>query len=133
LQDKFTDCIWSFFLKQKSDLTHHVWNWLKKTTKYGITIQFERCDNAGENKSLQPKIDTTPDFHNQFEYTAPYTPEQNGTIESKFQALYGKPRSMLYACHLPINLREQLWAHTEHLATLLDIILVKNHKDKSPY
>jgi hypothetical protein len=30
LQDEFTDCVWSFFLKQKSDLTHHVWNWLQK-------------------------------------------------------------------------------------------------------
>jgi Reverse transcriptase (RNA-dependent DNA polymerase) len=40
---------------------------------------------------------------------------------------------MLNACHLPIHLREQLWDHTAHLATLLDIILVTNHKDKSPY
>jgi Reverse transcriptase (RNA-dependent DNA polymerase) len=40
---------------------------------------------------------------------------------------------MLNACHLPIHLREQLWAHTDRLATLLDMILVKNHKDKSPY
>jgi hypothetical protein len=40
---------------------------------------------------------------------------------------------MLNACHLPIHLRQKLWAHTAHLATLLDIILVKNHKDRSPY
>jgi hypothetical protein len=43
-----------------------------------------------------------------------------GTIERKFQALYGKTRSMLNACHLPIHLRQQLWAHTAHLATRLD-------------
>jgi hypothetical protein len=40
---------------------------------------------------------------------------------------------MLNACHLPIHSLQQLWAHTAHLPTLLDIILVKNHKDKSPY
>jgi hypothetical protein len=40
---------------------------------------------------------------------------------------------MLNACHLSIHLREKLWARTAHLAILLDIILVKNHKDKSPY
>jgi hypothetical protein len=40
---------------------------------------------------------------------------------------------MLNACHLPIHLREKLLAHRAHLATLLDIIFVKNHKDKSPY
>jgi hypothetical protein len=120
-------------LKQKSDLTMYVWNWLQRTTKEGIKIKIIRCDNAGEFKSLQKKIDTTPDSIIHFEYTAPYTPEQNGTIERKFQTLYGKTRSMLNACHLPIYLREQLWAHTAHLATLLDIILVNNHKDKSPY
>jgi hypothetical protein len=26
LQDAFTSCIWSFFLKQKSDVTMYVWN-----------------------------------------------------------------------------------------------------------
>ena len=40
---------------------------------------------------------------------------------------------MLNACHLPINLREQLWAHCAHLATLLDIILVQYAKDKCTY
>jgi hypothetical protein len=40
---------------------------------------------------------------------------------------------MINACHLPIHLREQSWAHAAHLAILLDIILAKNHKDKSPY
>jgi hypothetical protein len=94
-----------------------------------IKIQIIRCDNAGENKSLQNKINTTPDFIIHFEYTAPYTPEQNGTIERKFQTLYGKTRSMMNACHLPIYLREKLRAHTAHLATLL----VKNHKEKAPY
>jgi hypothetical protein len=26
----FTNCIWRFFLKQNSDLTMHVWNWIYK-------------------------------------------------------------------------------------------------------
>jgi hypothetical protein len=133
LQDEFTSCIWSLFLKHKSDLTMYVWNWLQRTKKQGIKIQVTRCDNGGENKSLQDKIDTTPDFNTHFEHTAPYTPEQNVSIERKFQTFYGKTSYMLNACHLPIHLREQLWAHTAYLASLLDIILVKNHKDKSPY
>jgi hypothetical protein len=39
---------------------------------------------------------------------------------------------MLNAYHPPIHLREQLWAHTVHLATLLDIILAENRKYNSP-
>jgi hypothetical protein len=57
LQDEFTSCIWSFFLKHKSDLTMYVWNWLQRTKKEGIKIQIIRCDNGGENKSLQSKIE----------------------------------------------------------------------------
>jgi hypothetical protein len=71
LQDEFTDCIWRFVLKQKSDLTHHVWNWLQKTKKDGIKVPIIGCDNADENWSLQQKIDATTDFHIHFEYTAP--------------------------------------------------------------
>ena len=133
LQDEFTDCIWSFFMKKKSDLTSFVWKWLKKCKQDGITIQHIRCDNAGENISCQQFLTADPLFNIKFEYTAPYTPEQNGTVERKFQTLYGKVRSMLNACHLPIYLRQQLWAHCAHLATLLEIILVNNPDDKSPY
>ena len=133
LQDEFTDCIWSFFMKKKSDLTDRVWNWLEQCKKHGYIIENIRCDNAGENLSLRDKINSTPQFNIKFELTAPYTPEHNGTIERKFQTLYGKTRSMLNACHLTVSLREQLWAHCAHLATLLDIITVDNAKDKSPY
>jgi hypothetical protein len=49
LQDEFTDCVWSFFLKKKSDLTHNVSNWLQKCKKDDINFQNIRCDNAGEN------------------------------------------------------------------------------------
>jgi hypothetical protein len=105
LQDEFTDCVWSFFLKQNSDLTYHFWNWLQKCKKDGIKIQIIRYDNAGENKSLQQKLDATADSHIHVKYTVPYTHAHNGTIERRFQTFYGKPRSMLNACHLPIHLR----------------------------
>ena len=133
LQDEFTDCIWSFFIKKKSDLTQYVWTWLETCKKEGIVIQTIRCDNAGENLALKSKINSTPQFNIKFELTPPYTPEHNGTIERKFQTLYGKTRSMLNACHFSISLREQLWAHCAHLATLLDIITVDKATDKSPY
>jgi hypothetical protein len=51
-----------------------VWNWLQRTKKEGTKIQIIRCDNAGESKSLENEINTTPDFSTHFEYTASYTP-----------------------------------------------------------
>jgi hypothetical protein len=85
LQDELTNCIWSFFLKQKSDLTIYECNWLQRTKKDGIKNQILRCDNAGENKSLQHKIDTTPDFHIHFENTAPYNSEHNVQLKENFK------------------------------------------------
>ena len=40
---------------------------------------------------------------------------------------------MLNACHLPLYLREQIWAHCAPIATLWEIMLVSNPDDKSPY
>ena len=45
-----------------------------------------------------------------FEFTAPYTPQQNGKIERNFQTLYGKIRAMLNWARLPARLRSKLWA-----------------------
>jgi hypothetical protein len=39
LQDEYTSCIWSFVLKQKSDLTMYVWNWLQRTKKEGLKFK----------------------------------------------------------------------------------------------
>jgi hypothetical protein len=134
IMDEYTDCTWSHFIKRKSDLPGVVYQWIMRAKNDKINIENIRCDNAGENLALKKFIDDRPHLHKiNFEFTAPYTPEQNGTIERKFATLFGKTRAMLNSCSLPQSLREQLWAHCGHMATLLDKILVDKPDEKSPY
>ena len=132
MQDEATDMCWSMFLKNKSELKHKAIPLIKKIKKRtGVNIEVIRCDNAGENKSLQEAIDLDPDLNIKFEYTAPNTPQQNGVVERKFATLYGRVRSMLNAAEVPKTLREKLWAYAAKMATELDTILVKPGEDSS--
>ena len=69
LQDSFTSFVWSFFLKQKSDLATTVISWLQVFTKqFNHSIKKIRCDNAGENKALESQLQQHETFKIQFEY-----------------------------------------------------------------
>ena len=122
--DEFTKCKWTFILKSKDLLSDTVCTWIEEMqSKHSITIDKIRCDNAGENKSLQkdckirfPKII--------FEFTAPHTPQQNGKVERAFATLYGRVRSMFNAAGLTGTLRQGLWAECARTATYLENILV---------
>ena len=135
IMDEFTECIWSYFIKRKSDLPQVVYEWIMRATnQQKIRVNIIRCDNAGENLSLQKKLaHSFHCSHIKFEFTAPNTPQQNGKIERKFATLFGKCRSMLNAAGVPQHLRELLWAQCGQMATLLDKILVDDPKLKSPY
>jgi hypothetical protein len=133
IQDEFTGYIWSHFLKNKSDLPDVVIKWIHLTHKKDkVKVQKIRCDNAGENKSLQKQIEEDKELDIKFEFTAPYTPEMNGKIERKFATLYGKTRSILNGARLTKTLREGLWAQCAKLATKLENILCGSAEDKSP-
>ena len=132
IQDEFSDHVWSYFLKAKSELPDTVLKWIysfHKNTKY--TIKSFRLDNAGENKAFKNLIDTIPDLNIKFEFTAPNTPQHNGKVERKFATLYGKVRSMLNSARLSTCLRHGLWAQCAKLATQLENIIVTTPNDQS--
>jgi hypothetical protein len=64
IQDDFTGYLWSYFLKQKSNLpsTMIVWLYLvKKELK--LLVKSKRLDNSGENMDFHKLIQFKPDFH----------------------------------------------------------------------
>jgi len=67
----------SQFLKNKSDLKHEVIPWVKLLKKKtGVDIKIIRCDNSGENKSLQESIDADAELKSQEQGTMEtYGPE----------------------------------------------------------
>ena len=88
-----------------------------------MTFKVIRCHNAGGNRKLQEVL-TNDNYGSKFEYTAPRTPQQNGTVERAFATLYGKTRSMLNWGKFQDNMRSGLWAEYANTATMLDNLLV---------
>ena len=78
--DEATDYCWSFFLKKKSELSKKMIDLLKQLFTLGYKVKALRCDNAGENVTLQSKC-VNNGLNISFEFTAPGTPQQNGVCE----------------------------------------------------
>jgi hypothetical protein len=90
------------------------------------------CDNVGENKAFQATLKEDMLYEIQFEYTAPYTPQQNGRTESKFATLYGKIRALNTASQFSQILQNYLWTHAALLVTSLENTIV-DQKGSTPH
>lgn len=130
--DEFTKMKWSFFMPKKSMLHQNMFDFLKKLSLDGIKVSYLRCDNSGENNAFEKALHLS-EFRIQFEYTAPYTPEQNGITERSFQTLFNKTRATLNKAFLPKWMRDRLWAQCARLTTMLDTIVVNKADADSPY
>ena len=100
--DDYSDFMWGGFFNKKSDLSNNMMLILKKLFIQGNNVKYIRCDNAGENTSLEKRciesgLDTT------FGYTTPYSPQFNGRVERKFPTLYGKMRATFIYAGLEIE------------------------------
>ena len=132
--DESTKFCWSRFIKKKSDLKTEMIKLLDDIETICVIKQLEiktvflRCDNAGENKSLQKEIvNDKPKI--KFEFTSPKTPQQNGVVERAFATLKGRVRSMLNFAGMQDAKRIQLWCEAANTATKINNILVKNNYD----
>ena len=132
--DSYTDYIWSFFLRRKSETSETIIGWATSLEKEkNITIKNIRCDNAGENVMLGQMLKSHETLNINVEFTAPNTPQQNGKVERKFQTLYGKIRSMLNWARFPTDMRRRLWAQCAKAATLLENIILKSNSELTSY
>ena len=131
--DDATDMCWSFFLKEKSELAEVVLQLLLDLRfKHNRTVKFIRCDNAGENMSLQKRCDKGG-LGIQFEFTAVRTPEQNGRVERLYQTLYGRVRATLRGAKIGYKYRQKLWAECGATLTKTYVVTVKKSGEKTPY
>jgi hypothetical protein len=131
--DDCTDVAWSAFLNKKSDQVERITVLVKELEKkHKITVKYIRCDNAGENGSLEKEC-AKQGLGIQFEYTGPGTPQFNGRVERKFATLYSKVRAMLNGAKLPTVKRKGLWTEAARTATDLENILVSTRKPIASY
>ena len=68
------------------------------------------------------------------EYTAPYTPQQNGKVERAFPTLFGRARAACNGAKLPEDLRKKLFCEAFRDAVQKDGIMYKRGwKTGPPY
>jgi hypothetical protein len=121
--DEFSGMKWSLFLKRKSDVVNSIVEFVKKL-KAGNPemVKFLRCDNSGENESVQKAFEREG-IKVQMEFTAPNTPQENGKVERAFATLWGRTRAMLNHAYFDEEHRTGLWTECASCATMLSNIL----------
>ena len=103
-----TNCMWSYFLKEKLDLKNVVMGLIKKLkTKYNIWIQYLQFDNVGESVDFE-RACKQEGMGMKFKYIAPGNPQQNGHIEWKFTTLLNQVLAMLNGRKFTAFLRNSL-------------------------
>lgn len=134
IEDEYTGILWSPFLKRKSQVAEYVIDLFKKIYhKTKVMFKVLRCDSSKENKKLQDRLEQDDVIFTQVEFTAPYTPQQNGVVERKFATLYSKIRAMLIRARLPDDLRTKLWAEYAATATFVENLIFCDDKSEPPY
>jgi hypothetical protein len=131
--DEATKFKWSYFLKTKDEVATKVIALFNKlSNEFNKNLKFIRCDNAGENISLQKQMEKL-NLSVTFEFTAPNTPQQNGVVERAFATLYGRVRAMMRDINLPEKTKIGLWAECASTATYLDNIMSGSSNEKNNY
>ena len=92
-------------------------------------------DNAGKNIYIEQAIRSDPvlcEMGTVIEYTAPYTPQQNGKVEQAFPTLFSRARASCNGAKLPTRLRKKLFCETFRDAVQKDAILYTRGREAGP-
>ena len=90
----------SGFYESKNGMVEPTVQQLRQWKREQHRVLTIRCDNAGENKTLQKACDDRG-LTISFEYTARNTPQQNSKVEKGFETLYGRGKAMLNGASVP--------------------------------
>ena len=82
-------------LKRKIDLADVMIGFIENLkNKYNLQVQYLHCNNAGENDAFKNAC-KQEGMGDDFEYSAPGTPQQNNSIKRKFVTLFNRVCAML--------------------------------------
>ena len=112
LVDEYSRLKFDIYISTKNQLQEQVLALLKIIfVNYKIKVQVIRMDNAGENIYIEQAIRSDPvlcEMGTVIEYTAPYTPQQNGKVERAFPTLFSRARASCNRAKLPTTLRKKI-------------------------
>jgi len=124
----------SKFCKTKKEIVEPSCVLINKFREMNIATKYIRCDNAGENQSLEKTINGANWRMNiQFEYTARATPQQNSLVETSFNYILNKGRALMIEANVPYLTRYKIVQEALLTATKLDGLVVDKNENKTRY
>ncbi|KAI3503609.1 hypothetical protein L1887_32055 [Cichorium endivia] len=128
--DDYTRFTWVYFLHQKSETAMELINFIKYIEIYsGKIVKAIQSDNGGEfkNNLFDDYLISRGIDHN---FSAPYTPQQNGVVERRNRTLCEAARSMLIFASLP----QYFWAEATVTACFTqNRSLINSRLNVTPY
>jgi transposase InsO family protein len=101
-----------FFLHDKSETQGTLKRFLRRAqNKFELKVKKIRSDNRSEFKNLQVE-EYLEDEGIKHEFSAPYTPQQNGVVDRKNMSLIDMARTMLGEYKTP----ERFWSEAVNTA-----------------
>jgi transposase InsO family protein len=103
---------WVFFLQDKSETQGTLKRFLRRAqNEFELKVKKIRRDNGSEFKNLQVE-EFLEEEGIKHEFSAPYTPQQNGVVERKNRTLIDMARTMLGELKTP----ERFWSKVVNTA-----------------
>jgi transposase InsO family protein len=110
--DDFSRFTWVFFLQDKSETQGTLKRFLRRAqNEFELKVKKIRSDNGSEFKNLQVE-EFLEEEGIKHEFSAPYTPQQNGVVERKNRTLIDMARTMLGKFKTP----ERFWSEAVNTA-----------------
>jgi transposase InsO family protein len=110
--DDFFRFTWVFFLQDKSETQGTLKHFLRRSqNEFELKVKKIRSDNGSEFKNLQVE-EFLEEEGIKHEFSAPYTPQQNGVVERKNRTLINMARTMLGEFKTP----ERFWSEAVNTA-----------------
>jgi transposase InsO family protein len=110
--DDFSRFIWVFFLQDKTETQGTLKRFLRRAqNEFELKVKKIRSDNGSEFKNLKVE-EYLEEEGVKHEFSAPYTPQQNGVVERKNRTLVDMARTMLGEFKTP----ERFWSEAVNTA-----------------
>ena len=124
------------YISTKNQLQEQVLDVLKVIfVNFKIKVQVIQMDNAGENIYIKKAIRSDPvlcEMGTVVEYTAPYTPQQNGKVELASPTLFGRAHAACNGAKIPVELRKKIFCKAFRDAVQKDAILHTRGRETGP-
>jgi len=128
--DDFSRFTWIFFVHDKSEVQGIVKNFIRRAqNEFELKIKNVRSDNGSEfrNTNVEEYLDEERIKH---EFSAPYTPQQNGIVEKKNRTLIEAARTMLDEYKTP----DIFWAEEINTAChAINRLYIHKYLGNTPY